>query len=212
MTNRSLCGAALAAVVFLADVALAIPPPAGPDPSATAPEPADLSQLRDITGIEKTGSPPSSRSWLLWLGIASVSLCGFLVVVWKWSRRNGRATSSVPPEQWALSELESIERLGLPAAGEVERYHTLLSDVMRRYWELRLHLPASHQTTPEFLKTLSSSGPLTPPQQHTLAAFLERCDLAKFARASFSAEECAATAQMARELVEQTSAPMVGAG
>jgi hypothetical protein len=76
---------------------------------------------------------------------------------------------------------------------------------MRRYLELRFRLPASHQTTPEFLTTLSGANLLDPAQQRILRDFLERCDLAKFARAGYSPLECQAAARMARDLVEQTA-------
>jgi hypothetical protein len=113
----------------------------------------------------------------------------------------------VPPDRWALAELDRIDGLGLPEAGDVERYHTLLSDVVRGYLERRYRLPASRQTTPEFLKAVAAAGLLTPARQAVLGGFLERCDLAKFARAGYSADECRAAAAMARELVEQSAPP-----
>jgi hypothetical protein len=166
--------------------------------------PTDLSQLRDITGIERTPSPPSEPSWSLWLWVGVAALPGLLLIGWKLGWRHAPEKPAPPPDRWALAELERIEALDLPAQGEVERFHSLVSDVLRRYLELRFHLPASQQTTPEFLQAVSAAGLFGAPEQQLLSAFLERCDLAKFARAGFSPEECRTVAQMARRLVEHT--------
>src|SRR5262249_20238867 len=94
----------------------------------------------------------------------------------------------------------------LTIPGAAERYHTLLSDVVRGYLEKRFEVLASRQTTPEFLEAMRGSPQLTAPQQDLLREFLRRCDLAKFARANPSPEECRAAAAMARDFVEQTAA------
>jgi hypothetical protein len=164
----------------------------------------DLSELRDITGLEKLPEPPPSVPWLAWVGLVG----GVLLVasaIWWWLRRRARPAPIVPPERWALTELDRLQGLDLFAAGEVERFHTLLSGVLRRYLEMRFQLPAAHQTTPEFLQSVPTSGRLSAAQQTLLQSFLHQCDLAKFARAGYSPEECQAAARMAREFVEQTA-------
>jgi hypothetical protein len=88
----------------------------------------------------------------------------------------------------------------------VERYHTLLSGVVRRYLEARFRLPARRQTTAEFLEAMRRAPQLNAGQQELLRDFLERCDLGKFAPVTPSAEECRATAGMARRLIEQCTA------
>jgi hypothetical protein len=165
------------------------------------PEPVDISHLRDITGIEKVEVPPPESRWYIWAGLAAVGLPGVLLVCWKLAGRRRPEPPPLPPDVWALKELDRLEALGLPDTGEVDRYHTALSATVRRYFELRFRLPASQQTTPEFLKSLSGAEFLSAAQQQLVAAFLERCDLAKFARAGFSRRECQTAARMARELV-----------
>jgi hypothetical protein len=168
-------------------------------------EPPDISKLRDITGIEKRPTTDSGWWWTAWWWLALPILPGLLLVGWKLYFRSRGDKPALPPDRWALAELERIDRLDLPAAGAFERYHTLLSDAIRHYFELRFQLPASKQTTPEFLKTVAASGHLAPDQQSLLASFLERCDLAKFARVPFSPPECQVAAAMARDLVQQTT-------
>src|SRR5262249_36005948 len=104
----------------------------------------------------------------------------------------------------AIRELSRLESMGLPQHGQAERFHTLLSDTVRRYLELRFQLRAPRQTTAEFLDAMRNSPQLDSGQRNLLRDFLERCDLAKFARAEYSTDECRNTADMARLFVDQT--------
>ena len=114
--------------------------------------------------------------------------------------------------EWAQGELDRIERLNLPEGGEVHEFHTLLSDTVRRYLEVRFELPASRQTTAEFLGKMKADPHLTPPQQELLGEFLRRCDLVKFARVLPSREECGEVATMARRLVQELAQQPGGPG
>jgi hypothetical protein len=173
-------------------------------PTTREQPPTDLSQLRDITGIEKVPAAPADDRWMIWLGVSlAVAVVG-LVVFWWLRRRRALPAPAAPPGPWALVELDRVEALALPVSGRVERYHTLISDVIRRYLELRYALRAPQQSTEEFLEAMRSSPHLPAEQKELLRDFLGRCDLAKFARAGFSAEECAVAARMARQFVEQT--------
>jgi hypothetical protein len=174
----------------------------------TVGEPA-LSEARDITAIEEI---PHGWSWLqglLWVVLALMVL-GLLLGGCELARRRGGRVPGLPAHLWALNELEDIEALALPKAGEVDRYHTMVSDVIRRYLELRFQLEAPRQTTAEFLEAMRRSPALSPPQQALLREFLERCDLAKFAQANPSWQECRAVLGMARAFIEQTVKPRGG--
>jgi hypothetical protein len=172
----------------------------------------DLKQeLRGITPPEEPPPPPPSwLRWLPWAGAAAALAGG----VAGGGPRRPRLAAPVPPlapHEWATQELDRIEAQQLPEAGELERYHTLLSDVVRAYLERRFSLPASQQTTPEFLEAMRRSPQLTPEQQGLLRDFLQRCDMAKFARAAPSPDECRAVAAMARGFVQETTPPATGA-
>jgi len=176
----------------------------GADKPAQETRPADVSQLRDITGIEKEPPQPPRTWWPLLLVPAVVVAAGAAFVCWKYYTRE-RPAPAPPPDRWALVQLGQLEALGLAVAGQVERYHTLLSDIVRRYLELRFQVQAPQQSTDEFLDAMRRSPRLTAAQEALLREFLRQCDLAKFARAGFSAEECQAAGRMARALVEQTA-------
>jgi hypothetical protein len=164
----------------------------------------DLSEARDITDIEHLPPVRPWWEWVLWalLGLVSGSL---VVGALRLARRWRRGQAALSPAQLALYELDRLAGLKLPEAGRVERFHTLLSNILRHYLEKRFQIPARRQTTAEFLGALRQAPELSPSQQALLRDFLERCDLAKFAGVTPEPEACQAVADMARTLVEQTT-------
>ena len=144
---------------------------------------------------------PNGMGWLPWV-IPAAALT--LALAWFLQRRRPRLRATLPPDKQALLELRRLEQSAdLPSAA----YHTALSDVIRTYLAERLGLPATRQTTAEFLEMVRRTGRLSPEEQRMLHAFLERCDLAKFAPVGVSAEECREAAVLARGLVERTAGP-----
>jgi len=171
-----------------------------------------LDNMRPNTPIEELPGEPeeAQRGWWMAGGLGGVLAA--VVSFWLWlRRRKPQPQTELTPYQWAVRELERIEALGLPTEGGIEPYHTRLSGVLRHYLERRFSLRAPEQTTQEFLEGLRRSSALPPEQQELLREFLGRCDLAKFACAEFSADDCRIVGQMARQFVEQT-APSVQPG
>src|SRR5262245_14839239 len=160
--------------------------------------------MRPITGPEQV---PPAHSWREPLVIVELSLVLLVLVLilLEVLRRKFHRRTVLTPAAWALRELDRLSTLDLTTANEAERFPTLLSDVIRRYLELRFHLRAPRQTTAEFLAAMQEAPQLTADQQALLRTFLERCDLAKFARALLSPSECRALAEQARGFVEQSS-------
>jgi hypothetical protein len=164
-----------------------------------------LDALKPIVPPEQIPEPPA---WPWWpFVLAGVLAVGVVIGVVVRRRARGRPAPLVvelPPREWALQELDRLETQ-LPAdATQVERYHTLLADVVRQYLQRRFGVHASEQTSAEFLNALAQTNQLPAPQQEQLRAFFERCDLAKYARADYSAEECRVAVQLARDFVNQT--------
>jgi hypothetical protein len=163
-----------------------------------------LKQERDVTGPP---APPSAQpSWLQdWRFSLLLGILGLVLGAWLLRRRRPRSEPPLPPDQYALRELDRIEETLLPPRGEPEVYHTQLSHVLRRYLTERFGLYALQQTTAEFLEAVPRIAQLSVQQQAMLRDFFERCDLAKFARAGAPPEECRRTTELARELVRQTT-------
>jgi hypothetical protein len=165
---------------------------------------ADPTQARDITPPEAV--PEAKSPWkavLIWTGFALLAV-GLVLGALELKRRLAPARPEQPPHEWALRELDRLEGLGLAEHGQAERFHTFVSDLIRRYLELRYHLRAPRQTTAEFLEAMRQAPQLSADQRILLREFLERCDLAKFARTEYSTAECKLTSNMARNFVEQT--------
>lgn len=158
-------------------------------------------ELRGNSGIERLPPRPPLTLWPVWLGLGVLGVAGAGLIAW----RHGRRRSSAPPvpaHVWALQELHAIGSCDGTEAAEVERFHTRVSDIIRRYVEMRFQLPAPRQTTEEFLHRVQHSPILDAEQQNLLKRFLDRCDLAKFAGAGYSCAECQETIAMARHFVE----------
>ncbi len=166
---------------------------------------ADLSSLRDITGIETLPALASER-WPHVLALALAALAGLGFAGWLLRRRRWRPGPPPPADAWALQELARLEALRLPEVGKVEAFHTALADVIRTYLELRFKLHAPRRTTLEFFAALEKDDALEEPQKAMLRDLLERCDLAKFARAECSPGDCRLVLQSARDFVQATSA------
>jgi hypothetical protein len=156
-----------------------------------------------ITGPEELPTE-RPRAWWPWAaaggGVLLLAALGFVL-----GRKRSRRTPPLPPDQWALRELTRLGEREPASAEEVERWHTALSAILRRYLEAQFRLPAERRTTPEFLEAARRCEELTADQQALLGEVLARCDLAKFARVQPPAEECRAALTAARRFVEGTA-------
>jgi hypothetical protein len=166
----------------------------------------NVSQLRDITGIERTPIPPASRVGQVGAAIAVAVLAILALTTWGVRRLQARPKPSLSLTQRALDELERLGEFGNKFGGTVEAYHTRLSDIIRRYLQSGFNIPATQRTNEEFFGLLQTSETLTPQQREVLGEFLKRCDMAKFAAAQFTASECETTRGLARRFVQATSA------
>ncbi|MCI0641082.1 MAG: hypothetical protein L0Y72_32165 [Gemmataceae bacterium] len=160
----------------------------------------DLKKLRDPTQIERVPAA-SSWPWLPWAGAGLGTTAVLGLAAYLLRRRARAARAALTPEALALYELDRLERLRWPEKGRGERFVSLLSNVLRNYLEKKWNLPARRQTTPEFLRTLSSQWVLDEAQSKFLAEFLDQFDLAKFAGVEPAASFCDNLAKQVREFV-----------
>jgi hypothetical protein len=169
-------------------------PPVTVHVTTTVPR-ADVDEARGVTPPEEL--PPPEPWWggrPAWVAAVG-TVAGLAVLVWRVIRRP-RPVAPPTPEAVALAELErlaGINEFGPASAAD-------LDGVLRRYLEGRCHVAARERTTAELLKELRQA-PQPPEQLDAWQALLERCDLAKFAKADFSAAEWAEAIGRACELV-----------
>jgi Domain of unknown function (DUF4381) len=128
-------------------------------------------------------APPVDYSlippWLVFI-VVFVALSVLGLIVWLIARRRKPARPPKLPREIALEELEGI-------SGEIEhvspyQFSIRVSDVLRKYVTQQYGVPATRQTSIEFLTTVAKASPFSQEETSLLEDFLNRCDLIKFAR------------------------------
>ena len=135
-------------------------------------------------------APPVDYSlippWLVFV-IAFVVLSLLGLVVWWFVKRRKPGLPPKAPREIALEELEQIH-------DEIERmspyqFSIRVSDILRKYVTQQYGLPATRQTSIEFLSALAKASPFSTDEKSLLEDFLNRCDLIKFARYEATASD-----------------------
>jgi hypothetical protein len=111
---------------------------------------------------------------------------------------------SVPAHIWALGELDELVREKLWQQGKVKLYYSRLTDIIRRYIELRYSIPAMEQTTEEIVRDFRSHGAISDNILAELENLLKLADLVKFAKWKPIPEEHEASQQSAYDFVLRT--------
>jgi Domain of unknown function (DUF4381) len=135
-------------------------------------------------------APPVDYSlippWLVFV-VAFVVLSLLGLVVWWFVQRRKPELPPEMPREIALGELEQIRR-------EVEKmgpyqFSIRVSDILRRYVTQQYGLPATRQTSIEFLTAAAKAPSFSSDEKSLLEDFLNRCDLIKFAKYEATASD-----------------------
>ena len=130
-----------------------------------------------------------------------------LILVWllfKRRRREVMPTQQLSPWENAVAQLRELEKQGLVAAGQWDRYYSQLTDILRNYIEEQLSIRAPEMTTEEFLQHLQRSAQLNPAQKASLRSFLESSDLVKFAKYAPDPSEAKKSFDLAVQFIQET--------
>jgi len=128
-------------------------------------------------------APPVDYSlippWLVFV-IAFVVLSLLGLIVWWFVQRQKPELPPKAPREIALEELEHIRN-------EIERmnpyqFSIRVSDILRRYVTQQYGVPATRQTSIEFLAAAAKAPSFSDDDKSLLEDFLNRCDLIKFAK------------------------------
>lgn len=147
----------------------------------------------------------------LWMVATAGGLALLLVLlaiwlIWRWLK-NRPAPAPLTPQQQALAELQQARaRVAEMAPYE---FSILVSDILRRFVTARFGLRATQQTSPEFLASLGRTSHFTVAEKELLAAFLEKCDLIKFAHIDAARADSEALLEQAIRFVEGSTRPDV---
>jgi hypothetical protein len=175
--------------------------------TSLVPADADLSVVRDIVPpvpLVRREMPP----WV-WRAAGGLAGVGLLASGWWWYRRRRRAAVMPvvqrPAHLLALAALEHLQRQDLIGQERIEEFYVRVSTILRRYVELRFGLRAPEQTTEEFLVSTLATGGLLAAHRDLLEAFLQHCDLVKFARHRPTPSAMEETFESAKTFVEHTA-------
>ncbi|MCP4578846.1 MAG: hypothetical protein GY846_21415 [Deltaproteobacteria bacterium] len=154
--------------------------------------------IRDIRGPIHI---PDPRLWLFY-ALAGILLLLLAYAVWKWFNKR-KSLSSKEAFEIAFEELEKAKVLLTPEMAE--RFSVMVSRTIRTYIEKRFNMRATRKTTHEFITQVAAetSSELNH-HSETLHEFLRHCDLAKFARQTFSEKQMEKMHQSAWRFVEET--------
>ncbi len=141
-------------------------------------------------------------------GVALMVLLG--LALWAfvaWRRRVNRRP--LTPREKALAALERA----LAAAPEAPPYEFSIEvcDILRRFLGTEHRLPATTQTSYEFLQTARGSGVFDADRLARLTRFLDKADMSKFARAEATGADNTGLAALAEDLVKGDVADAVAA-
>ena len=158
----------------------------------------------DIRDIKAPVALPSGWFWLGCV-LGALAAAALSYFVWRYWRKH--RAKSPPPE--AIIPPHERARRGLQAAlkliYEPRPFCIVVSNTLRTYLEEAFSLRAPERTTEEFLEELRVSALLSWSQKQSLADFLMRCDLVKFARDEPTVEQLKELQESALRLVDETS-------
>lgn len=177
--------------------------PAPPSP-LTPPLPGGTNAIPDldIRGIKDPVALPGEWAWLWWLA-GVLAAAGLAWWCWRrWRKKLGEipATIIIPPHRRARERLNHA----LTLIHQPEPFCVAVSNALRVYLEERFTLHAPERTTEEFLGELQNSSLLTIKQKESVATFLTRCDMVKFAQDEPTEIELRKLFDAAMTLVDET--------
>jgi hypothetical protein len=168
--------------------------------------PKDYNRLdiKDIEGILR--SPWRPPPWL-WIVLGVLLTAGAGTAAWLLRQRmalSRQAAAARPAHEMAYEELDALLAEDLVSHGEVKLFYQRVTGILRKYIERRFGLRAPERTTEEFLYELRETAVLSEELKKLLRAFLQHCDLVKFAQLRPLGEEIQGTLESCRDFVRAT--------
>jgi hypothetical protein len=143
--------------------------------------------------------PPEMLPWWAWALLALVVIA---TAVFLWTRLRKPPASPLPPDPRDVA-LRKIAGLAGSALSESPYVFSIQAcDILRWYCETRFGMPATAQTSTEFLDGIRRNPGFAPKEREGLEKFLARCDEIKFARATAGSEDNELLAELARQFVK----------
>jgi hypothetical protein len=164
--------------------------------------PQSSTSTNTLKDIKPPVEIPSGWAWV-WGVFGALLLAALLYFGWReWQRRR----ALVPVVPLVPAHIRAKQRLheALALLAHPREFVIAVSDTLRWYLEQRFQFHAPERTTEEFLHELQSTQLLMAAQKDSLAEFLQRADLVKFAKYEPAEPELRELHAAALRLVEET--------
>jgi hypothetical protein len=170
--------------------------------AAALPEGASLELRASLGRLGAREMPGRGRTLWLLAALAAVAAAGYLGIrAWaNWRSRSLRRSAY----DVAKADLDALLMAPRPLEREMDAFFVRLSDIVRRYLELRFGLRSPELTTEEFVEELANSPDLVRSHQRLLRDFLNRADLVKFAHLVPDPADVELSLESARSFLEAT--------
>jgi hypothetical protein len=155
-------------------------------------------EIRDIA------PPVDVFPYPMWMVVtaAAVLLLVIALAAWLIVKQMRKRPPAPPPTPREIALRELAAARGRMTSAEPYEFSIVVSDILRAYVSAQFRLRATQQTSPEFLAVVSGSAKFSDNEKTLLAAFLDKCDLIKFARLEATMEDCADLLRQATAFVE----------
>ena len=160
-------------------------------------------RVDDIPGRWPNPGAPSHWPWIV-AGLAAIGLAvwGLYVLL----KPRPPEPVLIDPYDAAMSELERIDGLQLPAAGRFKEHYTLVGDVIRTYLEGQFGIPALDRTTSEIQAEVSAADIDADGAIEMRWLFVD-CDIVKFTGLEPDEHEAGLMVGRVREILDMIRPP-----
>ena len=175
-----------------------------------------LEEGAELKDIKQPMEAPIGWSdiWPWLLGIILFTLIVFLLKKYVFNKKEvikiKKPKVIIPPDITALQQLTKLDEAQVWQAGNVKKYHSEISEIIRRYTENRFNFIALELATEEIISELKSK--VNNEQLASITILLKRADLAKFAKSKPEETENKESMQLAKHFVAQTKQKQINNG
>lgn len=153
--------------------------------------------------------PISLEEILFWFGIIVLIVALTYAIIYFWKKRKLKTgelkieEEKIPPFDLAMQKLNEIEKAKIWQNGNLKKYYSDVTMVVREYFENEFKISALESTTNEFLKDLKV-GNFNKNILDKIKESFELADLVKFAKQTTTLNENENAIIIAREIIELT--------
>jgi low affinity Fe/Cu permease len=175
-----------------------------------------LEEGAELKDIKQPMEAPIGWSdiWPWLLGIILFTLIVFLLKKYVFNKKEvikiKKPKVIIPADITALQQLTKLDEAQVWQAGNVKKYHSEISEIIRRYTENRFDFIALELATEEIISELKSK--VNNEQLASITILLKRADLAKFAKSKPEETENKESMQLAKHFVAQTKQKQINNG